>query len=120
MVSTGTATELAPSIRVARRAVVFVGAVWSNYSVLARKEFVAMASRARPDVRFFVIENESDDDARAWAAEFADNRLLAFGDLGAGWVLWLEDGQLREVDEYAGGYGKSMKDIEKVTRALWP
>lgn len=70
--------------------------------------------------RFFVIEEETAEDSRAWADTFGDERLAMFGHLGYGWVLWFEGGRLREVEQCAGRSERSRQDIAERTRAMWP
>ena len=114
-VEAGTATELAPAIRRSPRAVVYVGCRMTSYSVRAREWFLTaaaeIASEAGPGrVRFFVIEEETAEDSRAWAAGFNDERLANLGHLGYGWVLWLEGGSgrpSRAPDILAGRPGTS-------------
>lgn len=123
---TGTATELAPAIRAAPRAVVFVGSPASVYAYFSRKAFPVAAEEiaangAHPDIWFFVIENEWDDDSVTWAETFQDERLVSFGYLGYGWVMWLERGQLIDVDPYSGTDKRTLPgNIVVHTQKLWP
>lgn len=124
-VETGTVAQLFPAIHRGPRAVVYVGCPTSTYSVHARQWFLSAAASITSNVgtgriQFFVIDDEMAEDAQAWAASFRDERLANFGHVGYGWVLWLEDGQLREVEPYAGYPGRSPEDIVKHTRNVWP
>lgn len=115
-IASGAATDLASAIHRSPRAVVYIGCQVTTYSVVSREWFLTaaadIASEAGPDrVRFFVIEEETAENARKWAARFNDERLALFGSLGYGWVLWVESGKLRKVDPYAGYPGRSHRDI---------
>src|SRR5262249_518716 len=60
----GNATELAPAIRAAPRAMVYAGCIWSTYSVKARQRFFETAQQVvrehpKAEIQFFIIENES-------------------------------------------------------------
>ena len=122
-ITSGTATELGARIRAAPRAVVFVGCPACVQATRARNFFpdaAAQIATVRPDVAFFVIENESAEDSRAWAAVFGHHELHLFGHLGNGWVLWLENGQLRDNDPYSGVAGRTSQGIVDRTLAVWP
>jgi hypothetical protein len=123
---TGTATDLAPAIKAAPRAIVYVGCPVTTQSVHGRRLFDAAlpelaASGKSPRLQFFVIEDEGADDAIAWASGFRDMRLALFGCLGDGWVFWLERGQLREVDPYSGVHTRtSPLELVERTQKVWP
>lgn len=122
----GTATSLRNEIQASPRAVVYVGCPFSIHAARGEQFFrkaVAelSANRATRGARFFLIWDETEDDAQAWAVTFKDERLDMFGHLGCGWVLWLEYGRLRAVDEYAGIYSRtSGREIVERTRSVWP
>ena len=84
----------------------------------AATQFVSLPSQS--GVRLFVIEDEHRDDTMAWSAAFRDPRLEALGYTGNGWVLWLEHGRLRDVEDCAGCPGRSADSLVARTRALWP
>ena len=113
------------AIRQSPRAVVYVGCPVTTYSVRARELFLTAApdiasDGAQDGVALFVIEAETAEDSQAWAAAFHDERLAMLGHLGYGWVLWLEGGQIREVEPHAGYPGRSPRDIVQRTRVVWP
>jgi hypothetical protein len=121
----GTAAELAPSIRRSPRSVVFVGCPMSTVSTLARKRFLDAATQMGSGgvlggEEFFVIEDETAEDSIAWAKTFRDDRLTQLGSLANGWVLWLENGRLREVEPDAGLPCYTARHIVDGTHALWP
>ena len=124
-IRSGTATELAPAIRAAPRAMVYVGCVFSTYSAPGRRRFEETAQRLvreRPNtgIQFFVIESETDKDAEAWAESFRDERLAIFGHLGWGWLFWLEYGRIREIDPYSASPRDEQRgERVKHTLALW-
>jgi hypothetical protein len=123
-ISSGNASELAAKILTSHRALVFVGCPPSTHAVRARKYFLdttsQLANDARSDIEFFLIEDETADDAKGWAATFKNRELTLFGCLGYGWVFWLEYGQVRELDPYAGGTNRSSREIVERTRVVWP
>jgi hypothetical protein len=119
----GTASSLAQRINAAPRALVFVGCPACTQATRARHFFsdaAAQIAEVRPGVVFFVIEDETTDDARAWAATFRQEDLAMFGHLGNGWVLWVEGGQIREVDSSVGVQGRTTRDIVERTLVVWP
>jgi hypothetical protein len=124
-IRSGTAPELAPAIRTAPRAMVYVGCAWSTYSVRGRQRFEETARRLVRDhpnagIQFFVIENEADKGAEAWAESFRDERLAMLGHLGWGWLLWLEHGRIREVDPFSANFRDEQRvDSIKQTLSLW-
>jgi hypothetical protein len=121
----GSVSELVPAIRAAPRAVVYVGSRLTTYGVHGRGKFLEAAehlAREHPGlgVQFFVIEEEADDDAVAWGESFNDSRLLLFGHLGYGWVLWLEHGRIRDVEPCSGNYhAEPPVGTAERTLALW-
>jgi hypothetical protein len=124
-IRTGSATELAPAIRAAPRAMVYVECPVTTQSVHGKRLFndmVQQLARERPKagIQFFVIGNESDEDTEAWGKAFQDARLDNFGHQGSGWLLWLEYGRLREVDSHSGqrGIKPPSANFER-TLSLW-
>jgi hypothetical protein len=121
---TGSAADLAPAIQRSRRAVVYVGAPTAVQGVVGLRRFRDAVRDLPPGpvagASYFVIEDESADDTRAWGEAFRDDRLASFGVEGCGWVFWLEFGRLRAVESCTGCVEGSGRNVADRTRAVWP
>jgi hypothetical protein len=124
-VTTGSAPDLAATIRSTPRAIVFVDSSTSTYSALGRERFLKDArrlarTRGRLGVRFFVVERQYDPVTVAWLDGLRDERVEPLGRQmpACGGLIWLESGRVVEADAWVG-YPGTDPDLEGRTLALW-
>ena len=111
--------ELLAQIRAAERAMVFISVPWSAAERNARRAFEAAVARWKTDlsnhaISFFRLDIDEDLIAQEWLI------VLGYGvfiPMGAGSLLWLEQGKVKDVEGVVNGHGAS--GIIERTNQLW-